>query len=112
VQVFVNLLTNACDASHPGEEIEVRSARDGNFLRVEIVDRGSGIDAEHLPRVLEPFFTTKDPGAGTGLGLPLAYSIVQDHGGTLTVESEPGYGTRVIVRLPLLAAEPAREVHA
>ncbi len=101
VQVFVNLLTNACDASRPGDEIEVRSAPDGNFLRIEVVDHGGGIDAEHLPRVLEPFFTTKEPGTGTGLGLPLAYSIVQDHGGTLAIESEPGYGTRVIVRLPL-----------
>jgi len=106
VQVFVNLLTNACDASRPGDEIEVRSARDGDFLRVEVVDRGSGIDSEHLPRVLDPFFTTKDPGAGTGLGLPLAYSIVQDHGGTLVIESEAGYGTRVIVRLPLAPEAP------
>jgi signal transduction histidine kinase len=51
--------------------------------------------------VFEPFFTTKQPGEGTGLGLPLAYTIVQDHGGTIAIESAPGAGTRVVVRLPL-----------
>jgi signal transduction histidine kinase len=107
-QVFVNLLTNACDASQPGDTIEVRNARDGDFVRIEVVDRGSGIETEQLARVFEPFFTTKQPGEGTGLGLPLVYTIVQDHGGTVTLESEPGYGTRVIVRLPVAPEAPGQ----
>jgi Na+/proline symporter/signal transduction histidine kinase len=101
VQVFMNLLTNACDASRPGDCVQVQSARDGDFLRIEVSDQGCGIEVEHLTRVFEPFFTTKQPGEGTGLGLPLAYTIVQDHGGTIAIESAPGAGTRVVVRLPL-----------
>jgi Na+/proline symporter/signal transduction histidine kinase len=100
VQVFVNLLTNACDASCVGDRVEVHATQEGDFLRVEVTDQGCGIDADHLSRVFEPFFTTKQPGEGTGLGLPLAYTIVQDHGGTVGIESAPGEGTRVVLRLP------------
>lgn len=101
VQVFVNILKNACDASHAGDMIDIRGMREGDYARLDIVDHGSGIAEEHLPRLFEPFFTTKQPGEGTGLGLPLAYSIVQDHAGTIVIESEIGAGTRVVIRLPL-----------
>ena len=101
VQVFVNLLTNACDASRPGDLVEVYSDLEGDFARVEVVDQGSGIPEQFQDRVFEPFFTTKEPGEGTGLGLPLVYNIVQDHGGTIALESRVGQGTRVTLRLPL-----------
>jgi PAS domain S-box-containing protein len=101
VQLVVNLLTNACDASQPGDIVEVHSQVEDEFLYIEVVDQGSGIPEELRERVFEPFFTTKQPGAGTGLGLPLVYNIVSDHGGTIAIESNPGRGTRVIVRLPL-----------
>ncbi len=101
VQLFVNLLTNACDASRPGDQVEVQSRMDGLFIRVEIIDHGSGIPEELRARVFEPFFTTKQPGEGTGLGLALVYNIVSDHGGTVTIEAGRGRGTCVIVRLPL-----------
>jgi signal transduction histidine kinase len=100
VQVFVNLLTNACDASRAGDSVAVRSRAEGDSLYIEIVDRGHGIPEPLLARVFEPFFTTKEPGAGTGLGLPLAYTIVQDHGGSIVIESVAEAGTRVTVRLP------------
>src|SRR5690606_26644787 len=101
IQVFVNLLTNACDASRPGDAVEVRSALEaGDVVRVEVLDTGCGIREELRDRVFEPFFTTKDPGKGTGLGLPLVYNIVSDHGGTISIESQTDVGTRVTVRLP------------
>jgi PAS domain S-box-containing protein len=100
VQVFVNLLANACDASRPGAEVDIDTRVERDQVEIVVSDRGSGIAPELIDRVFEPFFTTKDPGEGTGLGLPLAFSIVQDHGGTITMESDAGTGTRVRVRLP------------
>jgi PAS domain S-box-containing protein len=102
VQVFVNLLTNACDASSPGGLIEIDAALEGDdFIRIEVRDHGSGIPEELRERVFEPFFTTKQPGEGTGLGLPLVYNIVSDHSGVISIESGVDIGTSVIVRLPI-----------
>ena len=100
IQVFVNLLTNACDASEPGDEVTVRArTEDGNGV-IEIEDHGEGMTDELLDRVFEPFVTTKGPRHGTGLGLSVVYRIVEDHGGQITIASEPGRGTRVTVVLP------------
>ncbi|GAB6043015.1 sensor histidine kinase [Endothiovibrio diazotrophicus] len=101
VQVFVNLLANACDASLPGDAIEVSVGVDGPFAEIEVRDEGEGIPEEFQGRVFEPFFTTKEPGQGTGLGLPMVYTIVQDHGGTVRIQSRAGEGTRVVIQLPL-----------
>jgi two-component system, NtrC family, sensor kinase len=68
---------------------------------LEVKDEGEGITPENLERVFEPFFTTKPIGEGTGLGLPVAYGIVRDHGGWIAVDSQPGQGTRFVVHLPL-----------
>jgi signal transduction histidine kinase len=118
-QAFINLVTNAVDAMRdPAREsrIHVSAApRDG---RVEIVfrDTGAGIPRDKLDRIFDPFFTTKDVGQGTGLGLYLTHQIVEQHGGTIRVESEIGEGTKVIMTLPSHAPgqvssgqEPARE---
>ena len=101
VQVFVNLLSNACDASQPGGAIEVDARIDGEFAEIEVVDQGEGIPEDLQERVFEPFFTTKEPGKGTGLGLPMVYTIVQDHGGSIRIQSRPGRGTRVLLQLPM-----------
>ncbi len=101
LQVFVNLLTNACDASPPRGYVEVRCQTSNKEVLIDVVDNGEGIPAANRERIFEPFFTTKEPGTGTGLGLPLAYSIVADHGGTISIDSELGSGTRVTIRLPL-----------
>ena len=69
-------------------------------MRICVKDEGAGIAREHLGRVFEPFFTTKDVGAGTGLGLSVAYGIVRDHGGWIAVESEVGRGSRFSIYLP------------
>jgi signal transduction histidine kinase len=104
IQVFVNLLSNACDASRPGDAISVAANHDGNYACIEVEDSGHGIPEAYQEKVFEPFFTTKEPGEGTGLGLPLVYSIIQEHSGSITLHSAPGKGTRFIIRLPQQAA--------
>lgn len=105
-QVFINLLSNARDASPAGEKITIAKidSDESQKVVVEVVDRGTGIAAEHLERIFDPFYTTKDVGKGTGLGLWLAYSIVEEHFGQITIESPvfdlQSPGTRVIITLP------------
>lgn len=100
VQVFVNLLSNACDASRPGGRIEVTEHRASDDVIIEVVDEGSGIPEELLDRLFEPFFTTKPPGEGTGLGLPMVYNIIQEHSGSVSIHNRSG-GACVRIRLPL-----------
>jgi signal transduction histidine kinase len=89
-QVWTNLIDNAIDALPPGGEITLRTRHEGEFVRVFILDNGPGIAPEVLPRIFEPFYTTKQAGEGTGLGLDIAQRIIRDHGGRLEVHSEPG----------------------
>ena len=104
-QVFLNLLLNAADAIHEGDfsgnEIRVCTRADGPWVEVVVADTGHGIQPAHQQRVFEPFFTTKQPGAGLGLGLTICQNIVATAGGTIRLESTPGEGTRVTVRLPV-----------
>ncbi len=100
VQVFVNLLTNACDASEAGGKVDVFSARDGDFALVDIVDYGHGIPDEIIDQIFDPFVTTKPPGRGTGLGLSVVYRIVQDHGGHISIENDRKAGTKARLRFP------------
>ncbi|MEV6283839.1 ATP-binding protein [Kribbella sp. NPDC051770] len=100
-QVWTNLITNAVDAMDGHGRLTVRTGRDHDRLLVEIADTGPGIAEAIKDRIFEPFFTTKPVGAGTGLGLDIAWRIVVDkHRGTLSVDSSPG-DTRFVVRLPL-----------
>ena len=101
-QVFLNLLVNAAHAIGPERGlIVVRSGCAGDKVWVEVEDNGSGIAPEHLARVFDPFFTTKPVGRGTGLGLSLAYGIVQKHHGRIDVRSELGRGSCFRVTLPV-----------
>jgi PAS domain S-box-containing protein len=106
-QVLLNLLRNAAQEmarkDFAGERplILLRLKRDGDDLVIEVEDNGPGIEEKNRTRVFEPFFTTKEPGVGTGLGLSVSYFIItSNHGGTMTVESEPGKGAKFIIRLP------------
>ncbi|MET0283277.1 MAG: ATP-binding protein, partial [Polyangiales bacterium] len=100
-QVLVNLLTNAADASPGGLPIRIEaSSRAGGGVRLCVSDRGSGMSEDVRARALEPFFTTKAPGEGTGLGLSLTHGIVAEHGGVLALDSTSGEGTRITVELP------------
>ncbi|MFH1081485.1 MAG: ATP-binding protein [Pseudomonadota bacterium] len=103
-QLFLNLFTNASDAMPDGGTLSIRVTRrpEEKQICIEIADTGVGIPPEILPKVLEPFYTTKPEGKGTGLGLAICRRIAQGHGGTLNITSEgvPGNGTRVCINLP------------
>jgi signal transduction histidine kinase len=101
-QVLVNLGTNAMDAMRSGGTLTIRTRRNGrDDFYMEVADTGEGIPDEVKPRIFDPFFTTKEVGKGTGLGLSLVYEIVQQHQGSISVESDVGRGTTMTVRLPL-----------
>lgn len=100
-QVFMNLLLNACQAITGQGNIKILTRAEEKSIRISIEDDGEGIEAKDLERIFEPFFTTKPVGTGTGLGLSISYAIIQQHQGTIAVESEPGKGTRFTIRLPV-----------
>jgi two-component system, NtrC family, sensor kinase len=100
-QVFMNLLLNAAHAIKEHGTITLRTGREAETVWIDVEDSGMGISAENLKRIFEPFFTTKAVGAGTGLGLSVAYGIVQQHQGRIEVRSEPGKGTVFRVILPI-----------
>ena len=104
-QVLVNLMMNACDACGTGGQVIVRARPADEGLVLEVIDDGSGVAAEHLPSVLDPFFTTKKRGQGTGLGLTIAADIIKNHGGSLAIDSAPGRGTTVRVLWPCAPAQ-------
>jgi PAS domain S-box-containing protein len=104
-QVIMNLLANAIDACNEGGRVDVTtrtaSTDDGEgAVEIEVSDCGCGIDPAVREKIFDPFFTTKPPGEGTGLGLSISYGIVQDHGGSIRVESEKGHGAVFTVRIP------------
>jgi PAS domain S-box-containing protein len=104
-QVFMNILVNAAHAIEGNGEITIRTRFDGDNVTISFADTGKGISAENLPRIFDPGFTTKGLGVGSGLGLPICYKIVKEHGGRIDVQSELGKGTTVTVTLPSKAPE-------
>jgi two-component system cell cycle sensor histidine kinase/response regulator CckA len=123
-QVFTNLLRNASEAMDGegtitlrAENVELSSEdfyqlKTGKYVKVTIEDHGVGIPAEHMTKIFDPYFTTKDmgPQKGMGLGLTICYSIVNKHGGSIRLESEPGKGTTAEVYLPAFREKPATVV--
>ena len=107
-QLFLNLLTNAREATPHGGRIMVSVQSTERVVEISIADSGCGIPAENLPRVLEPFFTTKPH--GNGLGLSICRSVLWEVDGTLTIQSEPGNGTRVCVGVPQAVAQQHAQI--
>lgn len=106
-QVFLNLIVNAAQAMHDGKigKIHVRTFCHDQQACIEVKDNGSGIPAATMQKIFDPFFTTKDPGTGTGLGLSVSQNIIQQHGGTLEVDSTVGVGTTFKITLPIKQPE-------
>lgn len=110
-QVLTNLIMNGAEATHAGGHVLVRTrtAPGGRAIALEVQDDGAGIAPEHLPRIFDPFFSTKEEGRGVGLGLSVVYGIVHAHDGEIEVDSRVGAGTTFLVTLPLGAAEARAE---
>lgn len=105
-QVLLNLLNNAAQAIDGFGQILLKTWADDSAVFVSLQDSGRGMSPEVLARIFDPFFTTKPVGQGTGLGLSISYKIIQDHGGQIRAASEPGRGTRFLIRLPRPQALP------
>lgn len=99
-QAFLNIFTNACHAIDNKGIISIITSKQGKKIVISITDTGKGISSKDLNRIMDPFFTTKDPGKGTGLGLSITYNIIKEHHGTIHFDSKPGKGTTVIIKLP------------
>jgi len=102
-QVFLNLFINAIQAMLDGGTLQVNAhpSPDGQWMVIDVKDTGVGIDPEHLPQIFDPFYTTKQVGRGTGLGLSVTYGIVEKHGGHIEARSRKGAGATFTVTLPL-----------
>jgi signal transduction histidine kinase len=110
-QVFMNLVSNAAEAMETtggSLSIETKHLLAEDKLQINFKDTGPGIPEENMPKLFEPFFTTKKKGKGVGLGLSVAYGIVQEHGGSIYAKSELGQGTTFQVKLPL---QPGADRH-
>ncbi|QLZ68554.1 Adaptive-response sensory-kinase SasA [Legionella sp. PC1000] len=100
-QVFMNILTNAVHAIPEQGEITITTSKRNDRILISIRDTGTGMSKETIARIFEPFFTTKPVGKGTGLGLSISYSIVQEHHGTISINSVKGKGSEFIITLPI-----------
>ena len=100
-QVFLNLSLNACEAMEKGGSLSITTSYSDGKVRIAFHDSGCGIKQEHMERIFDPFFTTKPVGKGTGLGLSVSYGIIEQHGGSIEVESEEGKGSTFTIILPV-----------
>ena len=108
-QVFTNLMMNASHAMNGDGRLYVKSRYEEGYIIVTIKDTGAGIKKDHLDKLFTPFFTTKDPGKGTGLGLNIVHKIITNHAGSISVESEEGKGATFMIRLPKAQESPKLE---
>jgi signal transduction histidine kinase len=100
-QVFMNILTNAANAIPDKGEVTISTSQNKDHVQISIKDTGEGMSKETIKKIFEPFFTTKPVGKGTGLGLSISYSIIQEHHGTISINSSLGKGTEFIITLPI-----------
>jgi two-component system, NtrC family, sensor kinase len=103
-QMFVNLILNASQAIEPDGIITIKTDVKNNYISIEISDSGVGIPEDVIQDIFNPFFTTHKVGEGVGLGLSVAYRMIESHNGNIDVQSEPGHGTTFTIRLPVVSA--------
>lgn len=104
-QVLMNIIDNSCYAIKDKGTINIRLQKEENNVIIEIKDDGCGMTKEQTAKIFEPFYTTKPVGEGTGLGMSISYKVIQNHNGTISVESEEGKGTKFTIRLPITRKE-------
>jgi signal transduction histidine kinase len=111
-QVIMNILVNAAHAIEKQGEIRIITRETAGLIEIVVSDTGQGIPKENLSRIFDPFFTSKEVGKGTGLGLNVAYNIIKKHQGTIDVQSEVGIGTTFTIRIPVNGPEtsPPKDV--
>lgn len=109
-QVFLNLISNAAQATKDDGEIRIVTSQQGDKVKIEIIDNGTGMPPEVQEQIFQPFFTTKKVGEGTGLGLSIVQRIVREHGGEIRVQSRVGLGTKFTVTLPVEMSNQQQEV--
>jgi signal transduction histidine kinase len=100
-QVLVNLVVNAIHAMPDGGQLTIKTGVDQNRVSMAVRDTGRGIPEDIVNKIFLPFFTTKEVDQGTGLGLSVVYGIVNEHGGTVKVDSQPGAGASFEIKLPI-----------
>jgi len=108
-QVFVNILINAVQAIEKKGKIRIKTFTSNNSVVIKISDTGKGISKNDKDKIFDAFYTTKEPGKGTGLGLAISYRIIEEHNGTIDVESEPGKGTTFTIKLPLAESKKIKK---
>ena len=106
-QVLMNLIINGTEAMSNGGELNIKTYHkpDNEFVEIEVADTGAGIPDEHLSKIFDPFFSTKEAGKGVGLGLSIVYGIVNEHKGSIDVKSAEGKGTTFTIKLPTVVEE-------
>ena len=102
-QAFLNIISNAAHSIEKNGKITITTILENNFIVIRFEDTGCGISDKHLNKIFDPFFTTKAPGKGIGLGLSITYNIIQEHNGTIEYQSQIGVGTKVIIKLQIVA---------
>jgi two-component system NtrC family sensor kinase len=110
-QVFLNLVANARDAMPKGGTLSVATSSDDENIEIKIADTGVGIEDEHISKIFDSFFTTKDSVKGVGLGLSVCYGFIKDHGGDVQVQSQVGTGTTFEIKFPILQEPAEKEKH-
>jgi two-component system NtrC family sensor kinase len=102
-QVFLNLFINAIQVMPDGGSLKIKvHTEDGHWLKIDIGDTGAGIEPKHLPHIFDPFYTTKEVGRGTGLGLSVTYGIIEKHGGHIEAHSQKDQGTTFTITMPIV----------
>jgi len=104
-QVFANIITNAeqvMTEARQGGKFTIKTQKADGMIRISFIDDGPGITDENVKRIFDPFFTTKEPGKGTGLGLSICHSIIEEHNGSISVESRIGEGATFVVEIPVV----------
>lgn len=101
-QLFLNIISNACQAMRDmNGDLTIKTAHMNDEIQIQFIDQGVGMDEETRQKMFDPFYTSKEIGEGTGLGMSIAYKIIEAHNGRIDVESEPGHGTVISVSLPV-----------